>query len=214
MRELNEYEIAGSVRELMNRAARLEDGDEKIMTLEEAVRIADTGNDIQLQYNAREELVEAAFWGGEADKALVAYSWCLAQFDKNPEQFSEWVLLWRYKWIVNIIIDFPQIPREQIYKMLDEMERRYLQAGYGLRVVYYYRYRINKFFGYRDEALRHYQYAQTVSCLQVAPLHFVQHLIDLLSGYLRKVHNDIDDPLVSPQQYPFGECFWILVKLC
>jgi tetratricopeptide (TPR) repeat protein len=162
MKELNEYEISGSVRELMTRASYLDDGDEKIMTLEEAVRIADTGNDLKLQYNAREELVEAAFWGGEADKALVAYSWCLAQFDKNPEAFSEWMLLWRYKWIVNIIIDFPQIPREQIFGMLDEMERRYLQAGYGLRVVYYYRYRINKFFGYRDEALRHYQYAQTL----------------------------------------------------
>jgi tetratricopeptide (TPR) repeat protein len=72
------------------------------------------------------------------------------------------LLLWRYKWIVNVIIDFPQISKEQIYTMLDEMERRYLRAGYGLRVVYYYRYRINKFFGYKDEALRHFQYAQTL----------------------------------------------------
>jgi hypothetical protein len=162
MKEINEYEIDGSVRELIRRASYLGDGEEKIMTLEEAVRIADTGHDIKLQYSAREELIEATFWGGEVDKSLVAYSWCLAQFDNYPELFSEWVLLWRYKWIVNIIVDFPQIPKEQIYEMLDDMERRYLKAGYGLRVVYYYRYRVNKFFGFKDEAINHYQYAQTL----------------------------------------------------
>jgi hypothetical protein len=162
MSEFKDYDIAGSVRELMSKAAYLDDGHEKISLLEEAVRIADTGHDLKIQYHAREEFLEAAFWGGEADKALVAYSWCLAQFDKNPGEFSEWNLLWRYKWIVNIIIDFPQIPKEQIYRMLDEMERRYQQAGYGLRVVTYYRYRTEKFFGFREKALRYYERAKSM----------------------------------------------------
>jgi tetratricopeptide (TPR) repeat protein len=163
MKEFNEDEIGASVRELIRNATQLGDGDEKIMTLEEAVRIADTGHDVQLQYRAREELIEAAFWGGETEKALVAYSWCLAQFDNHPERFSEWLLLWRYKWIVNVIVNFPQITKEQIYEMLDDMERRYLKAGYGLRVVYYYRYRIEKFFGNKDEALKHFRHAQELS---------------------------------------------------
>lgn len=163
MKEINEYDITSSVTELLDRALFLEDGDEKIMMLEEAVRIADTGHDIKLQYRAREEFIEAAFWGGEADKALVAYSWCLAQFDRNPEQFEAWHLLWRYKWVINVIIDFPQIPKEQIYQMLDDMERRYLEAGYGLRVVTYYRYRTEKFFGFKEKALKHFQRAQTMT---------------------------------------------------
>jgi tetratricopeptide (TPR) repeat protein len=163
MNEINEYEIAGSVRDLIDRSFSLPTGDEKIMTLEEAVRIADRGADLKLQYEAREELIEAAFWGGETEKALVAYSWCLAQFDKNPGSFPEWTLLWRYKWIINVIFHFPQIPKEQIYEMLDEMERRYRAAGYGLRVVNYYRYRIERFFGNRDEALKHFRYAQTLA---------------------------------------------------
>lgn len=163
MKELNEYEIDESVRDLMRRARSLSNGDEKIMTLEEAVRIADTGHDVELQYDAREELIEATFWAGETDKAIVAYSWCLATFDKYPEKFSEFLLLWRYKWIVNVIFHFPQIPKEQIYEMLDEMERRYRNAGYGLRVVYYYRYRVERFFGNKDAALRHFRYAQTLA---------------------------------------------------
>ncbi len=163
MNEINEYEIVSSVRELIHRASRLGDGVEKIMTLEEAVRLADTGHDVKLQYQAREDLIEAAFWGGETEKALVAYSWCLAQFDNYPEKFSEWLLLWRYKWIVNVVVNYPQITKEQIYEMLDEMEQRYLKAGYGLRVVYYYRYRTEKFFGNKAEALRHFRHAQELS---------------------------------------------------
>lgn len=163
MKEINEYEIDASVKELLRRATQLGDGEEKIMTLEEAVRIADTGHDVKLQYQAREQLIEAAFWGGETEKALVAYSWCLAQFDNYPEKFSEWLLLWRYKWIVNVVVNYPQITKEQIYEMLEEMERRYLKAGYGLRVVYYYRYRTEKFFGNKDEALRHFRRAQELS---------------------------------------------------
>jgi tetratricopeptide (TPR) repeat protein len=163
MKEINEYEIGTSVRELIRRGAQLGDGYEKVMTLEEAVRIADTGHDVQLQYQAREELIEAAFWGGETEKALVAYSWCLAQFDNYPEKFSEWLLLWRYKWIVNVVVNYPQITKKQIYEMLDEMERRYLKAGYGLRVVYYYRYRTEKFFGNKDEALKHFRRAQELA---------------------------------------------------
>lgn len=162
MKEINEYEVAGSVRELISRSLSLPAGEEKIMTCEEAVRLADTGGDLELQYLAREELIEAAFWGGETEKAIVAYTWCLATFDKYPEKFSEWTLLWRYKWIINVIFHFPQIPKEQIYEMLDEMERRYRKAGYGLRVVYYYRYRLEKFFGNKDEALKHFHYAQTL----------------------------------------------------
>lgn len=162
MKEINDTDIAENVRALVNQASYLDDGEEKIMTLEEAVRIADTSYDVRLQYRTREAFIEAAFWGGEPDKALVAYSWCLAKFDRNPEAFAEWNLLWRYKWIVNIIIDFPQIPKEQIYQMLDDMERRYVQAGYGLRVVTYYRYRTERFFGFKDKALSYYERAETM----------------------------------------------------
>ncbi|HKR00789.1 MAG TPA: hypothetical protein VJT09_08950 [Pyrinomonadaceae bacterium] len=163
MREYNEFEIDPTVRQMIAESQRLPEGPEKVMMLEEAVRIADTGNDVKLQYDAREELIEGAFWSGETEKALVAYTWCLAQFDKNPALFMEWSLLWRYKWIVNIAFHFPQIPKEQIYEMLDEMERRYRRAGYGLRVVYYYRHRIEKFFGNRDAAIEHFNYAQTLA---------------------------------------------------
>ena len=139
---------------------KIKDSPEKIAVLEDAVRHADATGDLRLQYKAREDLVEAAYFGGAPDKAIVAYTWCLAQFDRNPGVFDEWRLLWRYKWMVNVIPDFPQIPLAQIYEMIEDMERRFRRGGYGLRSVYQYRYRVARFLGLRDEAIRYYHRAQ------------------------------------------------------
>ncbi|MBD0372074.1 MAG: hypothetical protein ICV60_14630 [Pyrinomonadaceae bacterium] len=154
------FEIERQVKELMSRSLQLPEGDEKIMILEEAVRLADTLDDVKLQYDAREAFIEAAYFGGIPEKALVAYAWCLAQYDRDPAGFWEWRILWRYKWMVNVICDFPQISREQIYEMLDDMERRFRSAGRGLKAIYKYRYRTERFFGNREEALRFYQLSE------------------------------------------------------
>jgi hypothetical protein len=148
------------VTELIDRSLDLREGDEKIMLLEEAVRLADTTRDVKLQYQARESFIEAAYFGGVPEKALVAYAWCLAQFDRNPDLFWEWKILWRYKWMINVISDFPQISKEQIHEMLDDMERRFQRAGSGLRAVYKYRYRMEKFFGNREQAIQFYEQAE------------------------------------------------------
>lgn len=145
---------------LLAEAEGVKDGPEKIAVLEEAVRHADSTGDIKFQYAAREDLVEAAYFGGAPDKAVVAYSWCLAQFDRHPGEFDEWQLLWRYKWMINVISDFPQISRGQIYEMIEDMERRFRRGGYGLRSVYQYRYRVARFMGEREEAIRNYRRAQ------------------------------------------------------
>lgn len=141
----------------------IKDGPEKIAVLEEAVRHADAAGDLRFQYGAREDFVEAAYFGGAPDKAVVAYTWCLAQFDRHPGEFDEWRLLWRYKWMINVIPDFPQIPRAQIEGMLEDMERRFRRGGYGLRSVYQYRYRVARFMGERDEAIRQYLRSQAES---------------------------------------------------
>ena len=153
-------ELERSVYLTIGHSFALEDGDEKIAVLEEAVRLADTGTDVGLQYFARKEFLNAAYWGGAPEKAMVAYAWCLGQYDMEPGRFSERDLLWTYKWMINTIVHFPQISKEQIFEMLEDMTRRYREAGYGLRVVYQYRYRIERFWGNRERAIDYYHYAQ------------------------------------------------------
>lgn len=159
MSEVYDSEIESKVKALVKETVYLPDDDEKVAILEEAVRLADTGRDIKLQYETRETFLRAAYFSGAIEKALVAFSWCLAQFDKYPGKFDEWMILWRYKWMINVISDFPEVSKEQIYQMLDEMAERYRKSGNGLRAVYKYRYRFELFRGNREEAIKHYNHA-------------------------------------------------------
>ena len=130
---------------LIEESFQLDDGDEQISVAEDAVREADLSGHLETQYRAREAFVRACVFGGETDRALVAFAWLLATFDQNPGRFSEWNILWKYKWIVGLTCEFPQISRAKIFEMLDDLEARSLRAGYGLRAAYTHRYRIEKF---------------------------------------------------------------------
>ncbi len=114
----------------------MEYGPTKTALMEEAVRMADTLGDIELAYKIREDLITAASFGGQPDLAIVHFSWCLSQFDRNPDHDDEHNLLWKYKWIVSRLPNFPQIPRQEIERMLDDMERRYRAHGSSLHAVY------------------------------------------------------------------------------
>jgi len=153
------------VNELIIQSYYLEDGDAKVMLLEEAVRLADICGDFSLQYDARDQLITAATFGGAPEKALVAYSWCLAQHDRraNEEHAGEspdqWRLLWMYKWILTNITSFPQIGKAQIEGMLDDMAARYQRAGYSLRPNYMLRNRIYQFWD-KQKAAYYFHKAQ------------------------------------------------------
>jgi hypothetical protein len=121
--------------ELLDQAGCLEDGAAKVALLEEAVRLADSRQDLETGFRARQELIRAATFSGHAEKTLVAFSWCLAQCDRHPEQFDEQDLHWQYKWVVHSLSSFPQISRAQIDAMLEDMTRRYQRVGLGERAV-------------------------------------------------------------------------------
>jgi tetratricopeptide (TPR) repeat protein len=153
MNEIAEQEIY----QLLSDAFDLDEGDEQIALTENAVRLADLEGDLETQYFAREQLVRACIFGGVTEKALVAFSWCLAQFDQNPGKFSEWAILWKYKWIVGLIRDFPQVPKARIYEMLDDLGARSQRAGYGLRAVLNQRYRNERFWDNKEKAIEYFR---------------------------------------------------------
>jgi hypothetical protein len=124
------------VHELVVSAMSLEPGPAKVAVLEEAVRVADAHNDEELAFEVRQELIQAATFGGSPEVAMVAFAWCLAMFDKYPDRIDAFQLLWRYKWILDSVPDYPQIGRKQIADMFADMERRYRAAGSGMHPVH------------------------------------------------------------------------------
>lgn len=154
---MSESEARTQVYQLLGDSSELEDGDAQIALREEAVRVADLKGDLKLQYFAREMFVRACIFGGASEKALVAFAWLLAQFDSNPGMFDQWAILWKYKWINSVICDFPQVPKQRIYEMIDDLEDRALRAGYGLRATTNERYLAEKFWDNKEKAIAYFR---------------------------------------------------------
>ena len=117
------------VNELLARANALGHGETQLALTEEAVRLADRHGDIDAGFEARQDHIRSTMFSGHPDQMLVAFSWCLAQVDRNPDRFDLARLLWQYKWVINALPEFPQIERSQIDAMFVDMERRYRAYG-------------------------------------------------------------------------------------
>lgn len=132
---------ADDVDRLLAEAEPLEDGPAKVALIDEAVRIADSHLDDDLAFRARFELIQAASFAGQPDLMLVAFSWCLSKYDSDPKRFDtdgdvEFHLLWRYKWVVGQMPDFPQFGKPQIHEMAADMKARHKAWGSTLHAYY------------------------------------------------------------------------------
>jgi hypothetical protein len=157
---LTERDWREQVRALLGRAARLEAGEAKVMALEEAARLADAHGDVALAYDVRDTLVDAATFGGFPDRALVAFAWCRGQQQREPQRFPAEPLLWKQKWVVGRLDEFPHISREQIESALDDVEQCFERAGAGRRAVLKLRYQAARDMG--DEAVAESLWARWV----------------------------------------------------
>ncbi len=148
-------EYTEQVAELRGRAKGLPEGISRVALLEEAVRLADTHGDVDLGFQVRKDLVEATYFAGFQEKALVAFSWRLAQVDRAPEQYDLTSILWEYKWIVSASARFPQISRAQIEGLLEDVARRFETAGVNLRAVHKLRLLLALDMGDREAAQKY-----------------------------------------------------------
>ena len=110
--------------------------EERMAALEQKIREADSAGLVTVAYYHRMDFIREATHHGYQHQALVAFSWCLAQFDKTPDEFDIDGILWDYKWIVANIHAYPQVARSKIESLLDDMQRRYQEAGYSQRSVH------------------------------------------------------------------------------
>ncbi len=145
-----------TIEELMQRGESLDLGPTRVAVFEEAVRLADMLADVPLGYQARTRLIDAAQFSGAPEKSMVAFSWCLAQFDRDPTAFDERTILWEYKWVIGSLASFPQISREKIEQALADFTRRVERAGFGMRPILKLRYRAALDMGDLDEANKAY----------------------------------------------------------
>src|SRR5947209_2688827 len=124
------------VRRLLNEAAVLPPGPVQVELLAEAARIADAHNDTAAGFRVRKRLMDAALGGGQPDRMTVAFTWCVAQSDRDPHTVPPEDILWQYRWVISNLPQFPEVPRKQIEDAIADMTVRYRAAGSTLRPVH------------------------------------------------------------------------------
>jgi len=161
-------DVSSRVDALLREAGGLPYSASRVALCEQAVRLADEARDDDLAFRARRRLIESATFSGYPEKALVAFSWCIAKSDAEPQRFRERSpllllggsdLLWMYKWIAEAAPKFPQITREQIDETLAQMEARYTRHNLSLRPVHLQYTRRAMLFGAPDHEVREHHEA-------------------------------------------------------
>ncbi|MCO1579778.1 hypothetical protein M8C13_28905 [Crossiella sp. SN42] len=133
-------------------------GPARTAAVEDVIRHADALGLADLQYTARIFSLEAYRYGAEPAKTFVPFAWCLAAYDRGEgDRRLDHHLFWNFKGIVSSLADFPEVPLDQTRAVLDDMERRYRQAGHGMNPVHQYREFLARHVGDRDTAAEQFR---------------------------------------------------------
>jgi hypothetical protein len=119
------------IRALLNEAARMPSSLGKYEVLEEAVRLADLHNDIEMGVEARLPLMAVAGNLLRGDAMAVAFTWCLHQYDARPDLFAGRNLFWEYRTLIGRLANFDTVSRAQLENMLDDYTARLIREGRG-----------------------------------------------------------------------------------
>ncbi|GIM90512.1 hypothetical protein [Paractinoplanes toevensis] len=141
--------------DLLQQAVRMPYGAARIALIEQILRQVDEAGDADLAFTTRLMATTSYVHGGEKVKSFVTFSWCVSDFDRNPaphHQRHMHTLLWQFKYMVNGLRQFPEIPLARTFALLDDMERRYREGGHSMQVVHKHRYIAANHLGHADEA--------------------------------------------------------------
>ena len=151
---------------LRNEAYQLPLGPARFTALDNLFRHADASGDLPFAFDARLNAVKDFYYGGDPGRAFLAFSWCLSTFDREPvvaTSYHAHTLLWRFKWIVWSLPQFPDIPLDRTNAVLDDMQRRYQLSGHSLHAVYQHRWLVAHHLGDLDQAQHWYDQMVTAN---------------------------------------------------
>ncbi|MEV5207848.1 hypothetical protein AB0K35_10275 [Micromonospora sp. NPDC053740] len=136
----------------------------QIAALEQLLRRVDAADDRHLAFVTRMQATTGYIYGGEPAKSFVTFSWCLSEFDSDPQPYHQrhlHNLLWHFKYMINGLLNFPEVPLDRTYALLDDMERRYRAGGHSLQAVHKHRFRVADHVGDVEAAAHWYRLWQT-----------------------------------------------------
>jgi hypothetical protein len=126
--------------------------DDRIALLKQAIKLADTHNDIEWGFDLRLDLIRDEKDTSRCDESLPAFTWILDTYDRNPDLFDEDDFLWEYKWMLGSVRRNSSVSMEQIDSIAEDFKDRLLRNGYSLRPYYTTKVHLAFFLGKLEDA--------------------------------------------------------------
>ncbi|OLB64789.1 MAG: hypothetical protein AUI10_09585 [Actinobacteria bacterium 13_2_20CM_2_72_6] len=143
---------------LLRQAEELPFGGSRTALIEQVITEADTADYRRLAFHARLAGTNGYVYGGEPAKSFNTFTWCLAEFDRDPvaHEGSRLALLWQFKSTVGALLAFPDTPLSRIDEVLADMARRWQAGGHSSHAVHSLRHLVAAHVG--DETAAEYWY--------------------------------------------------------
>src|SRR5256885_7962607 len=143
---------------LLRQAEELPFGGNRAALIEQVLAEADAAGYRQLAFHARLAGTNGYVYGGEPAKSFGTFTWCLAEFDRDPvaHEGSRLALLWQFKSTVGALLAFPDTPLSRIDEVLADMARRWQAGGHSPHAVHSLRHLVAAHVG--DETAAEYWY--------------------------------------------------------
>src|SRR6185369_12709469 len=128
-------------------------GAAQMALLEQIIAGADALHLTELSFEARMQATTCYVQGGEPARAVVTFTWCLSEYDRDPRTYGGYqhLMLWHFKYTVAALTRFPEVALDRTYAVLDDMQRRWTETGHSLHAVYAYRHFIARHVGDLDQ---------------------------------------------------------------
>jgi len=143
---------------MLGQAEQMPYGPGQIALVDQVITQADAQHLAGLAFAARMRATEAYVFGGETVRAFITFAWCLAEFERNPAAYRHHydALLWHFKFVVSAMTTFPEVPLDRTYAALDDMQRRWQEAGHSMHAVHACRHQVAAHIGDNGAAEVHY----------------------------------------------------------
>ena len=121
------------------RVERLDDKDRsstKVQLLERAVKLAERLQDDTLKLKYYKEITDAIYYSSDMELMFIYFPKMLKMLDDSPDEFGYYdklLTIFKYKWLINQSLNYPQIPFTRVEALCDDFESRLLTINHSVR---------------------------------------------------------------------------------
>lgn len=114
----------------------LSEGRERMNYLRKCIDEADREKDFKAALELRYLHIKESTFNDDNLDSLIVFPEYMSLFDQHPDLHDKYLFMYAFKWIIESIMNFPQVSIEMAESYFEEFKRRCKMYGYTLKIYY------------------------------------------------------------------------------